>query len=104
MIIVIYNYVGIALCVLAVFGGWLVKFSAWALGFSESFENLGFLGGACAVAVLLDLACRSTGIINSSPRGMLRFVAPSTGGQIFFVPIWALASCLLGYQIIRMLI
>jgi len=101
---IIFNYAGIAFCVLALFGGWGVKFSAWALGFGESANEVGFAAAWCAVAVLLDLACRSTGILNSSPRSWLRFVAPSTGGQIFFIPIWILATALLCYQIVSVLI
>ena len=102
--IIIYNYPGVAFCVLALFGGWGVKFSAWALGFSESTNALSFGVAWCAVLALLDLATRSTGILNSSPRSWLRFVAPSTGGQIFFVPLWILATGLLGYQLVRMFI
>ena len=79
--LIVFNYVGVALCVLALFGGWAVKFSAWALGFGELAEDLGFAAAWCAFAALLDLVCRSTGILNSSPRNWLRFIAPSTGGQ-----------------------
>lgn len=102
--LIIFNYAGVAFCVLALFGGWGVKFSAWALGFSESANDLSFIAAWCAALTLLDLACRSTGILNSSPRNWLRFVAPSTGGQIFFIPIWILATGLLGYQLVRMFI
>ena len=102
--LIIFNYVGIALCVLAVFGGWMVKFSAWALGLSKSFEELGFIAATCAAATFLDIACRTTGIVNSSPGGWLRFLAPSTGGQIFFVPIWILATGLLAFEVIRTLV
>ena len=97
--IIIFNYAGIAFCVLGVFGGWAVRFSAWALGFGDSIRDLGFLAAFCAAIALLDLACRATGILNSSPRNWLRFVAPSTGGQIFFIPMWILALALLGYQV-----
>src|SRR5262245_51566766 len=102
--IIIFNYAGVAFCVLALFGGWGVRFSAWALGFGESTNDFGFVAAWCAVLVLLDLACRSLGILNSTPRSWLRFVAPSTGGQIFFIPIWILATGLLGYQLVRMVI
>ncbi len=102
--LLIFNYAGVAFCVLAVFGGWGVKFSAWALGFGESANDLGFVVAWCTVLALLDLACRSTGILNSSPRSWLRFVSPFTGGQLFFIPLWILATGVLGYQIVRMFI
>ena len=99
--VIIFNPAGVSFCVLALFGGWGVKFSAWALGFDESVKDLGFGVAWCAVVVLLDLACRLMGLLNSSPRSWLRFIAPSTGGQIFFIPIWILATGLLGYQLVR---
>jgi hypothetical protein len=101
---IIFNLAGVAFCVLAVFGGWGVKFSAWALGFGEAGKDLSFVAAWCVVAALLDLACRSTGMLNSSPRNWLRFIAPYTGGQVFFIPIWISATALLGYQLVRMFI
>ena len=100
--LIIFNYVGVVFCILALFGGWAVKFSAWALGFGESANALGFAAAWCAFAALLDLACRSTRIINSSPRNWLRFIAPATGGQVFFIPIWIIATVAPGYQVITM--
>jgi len=102
--IIIFNYIGVAFCILALFGGWAVKFSGWALGFDESINNFGVLAAWCAVAAFLDLGCRSMGILNSSPRNWLRLIAPSTGGQIFFIPIWILTTGLLGYQVVRMFV
>ena len=102
--LLIFNYAGIAFCVLALFGGWGVKFSAWAIGLGDSANDLGVAAGWCAVAALLDLVCRSTGILNSSPRSWLRFVSPYTGGQVFFIPIWTLATVLLCYQLVSVLI
>ena len=100
--LIIFNYAGVAFCILALFGGWAVKFSAWALGFGESTTDHSFVASWCAVLALLDLACRSIGILNSSPKSWVRFIAPSTGGQIFFIPIWILATVLLSYQVVRM--
>jgi hypothetical protein len=80
---IIFNLAGVSFCVLALFGGWGVQFSAWALGFDESVKDLGFGVAWCAVVVLLDLGCRSLGLANSSRRSWLRFVAPSNGGQFF---------------------
>jgi hypothetical protein len=102
--IIIFNYIGIALLILAIFGAWAVHFSLWALGLGQSGANLGALVAYGGSAVLLDLVCRSTGVINSSPRGWLRFIAPSSGGQIFFIPIWILAGGVLSYKLLRMLI
>lgn len=99
----IFNYAGVAFCVLALFGGWAVKFSAWALGFGESAKFLGFAAAWCAVAALLDLTFRSTRLLNASPRNWLRFIAPSSGGQVFFIPIWIIATGALGYQLVTML-
>jgi hypothetical protein len=100
--LVIFNYVGLALCVLALFGGWAVKFSAWALGLGESPNNLAFAAAWCIFAALLDLVWRSRGVLNSSHKTWLRFIAPSTGGQVFFIPIWIIATVALGYQLITM--
>jgi len=102
--LIIFNYVGVALCVLAVFAGWGVKFSAWALGFSESTINFSFLASWAAVIALLDLACRSMRLFDSSPRNWGRFVAPTAGGHLFFIPIWILATVLLTYHVGRMFV
>ena len=99
--LIIFNYVGVALCVLALFGGWAVKFSAWALGFGESPNTLAFGVAWCSFAALLDLVWRSTRTLNSD-KNWLRFIAPTTGGQVFFIPIWIIATVGLGYQIITM--
>ncbi|HEU4432646.1 MAG TPA: hypothetical protein VFR51_04570 [Pyrinomonadaceae bacterium] len=100
--LIIFNYAGVAFVILALFGGWAVKFAAWALGFEESANDFSFVAAWCAVAALIDLVCRSAGILNSSPRNWLRFIAPSNGGHLFFIPIWILTSVLLGYQVVRM--
>ena len=100
--LIIFNYVGVAFCILALFGGWAVKFSAWALGFGESANALGFAAAWCAVAALLDLVYRSIQL-NSFRRRWLRFIAPSTGGQVFFVPIWIIATAALCYQLVSVL-
>lgn len=100
--LIIFNYVGVAFCILALFGGWAVKFSAWALGFGESATDVSFVASWAAVLTLLDVASRSIGIFNSSPKSWARFIAPSCGGHLFFIPIWILATALLTYQIVRM--
>ena len=97
--IIIFNYAGIAFCVLGVFGGWAVRFAAWALGFGDSIRDVGFLAAFCAAIALLDLACRAGGILNPSYGSLRRFIVPSTGGQIFFIPIWILAVVLFVYQV-----
>ena len=102
--LIIFNYAGVAFCILALFAGWGVKFSAWALGFGESTINFSFVASWAAVLALLDLACRSIGLFNSSPRNLGRFVAPDAGGQLFFIPIWILATVLLTYQLGRMFV
>ena len=102
--LIIFNYVGVAFCILALFGGWGVKFSAWALGFSESAIDSMFVASWAAVLALLDLGCRSIGLVNSSPKNLGRFVAPTTGGQLFFIPIWVLATVLLIYHVARMFV
>ena len=102
--LIIFNYVGVAFCILALFGGWGVKFSAWALGFSESTIDFSFVASWAAVLALLDLGCRSIGLLNSSRNNWGRFVAPTAGGQIFFIPIWVLATVLLTYQVGRMFV
>ena len=100
--LIIFNYVGVVFCILALFGGWAVKFSAWALGFGEAANALGFAAAWCVCAALLDLACRSMRLLNASPRNGLRFIAPATGGQVFFIPIWIIATVALGYQLMTM--
>jgi len=99
--LIIFNYAGVAFLILALFGGGAVKFASWALGFDESASDSSFVAAWCAVAALIDLACRSAGIINSSRQNWLRFIAPSNGGHVFFIPIWIWTTALLGYQVVR---
>jgi hypothetical protein len=98
--LIIFNLAGVAFLVLAVFGGWGVKFSAWALGFDDSAKNLGFGVAWCVFVILLDLGCRSTRALNPSRRNWLRFMAPRSGGQLFFIPVWIIATALMAYQLV----
>jgi hypothetical protein len=85
--ILVFNKAGVLFLVFGGLGAWVVWFVQWALGFDVNPVPWALIS-FCAVAGGFDIACRYYNIFRSAGPSWSRAVNPSTGGHLFYIPVW----------------